>query len=344
MTNTQLWKDIEVLSSLRGTPGREDAVRNYLISRIEGHADYEVDALGNLLVRKKGKQPAACTLQFSAHMDEVGFIVTYIDEGGYLHFTSVGGVQPEVAGGRAVWVGDTPINGVIGAKAVHLCEGDEDKKPGKLSDMRIDIGAKNKAEAEALVSVGDMVTFTGPFRRFGEGRVAGRALDDRVGCAMLLQMVCSDDLACDCVFSFTVQEEGGCFGAATASYTLQPDIAIAVETTTAGDLAGTPEEKKVCRLGDGPVVSYMDGMTIYNYDLYRKVRALADEKGIPAQTKEAICGGNEARAMIIAGGGCRVLAVSVASRYLHSAACVCDETDVENTLRLLMALPEALAL
>ena len=137
---------------------------------------------------------------------------------------------------------------------------------------------------------------------YGEGRVAGRALDDRAGCAMLLAMI-REELPCDCCFSFTVQEEVGCFGGKTAAYTLRPDIAVAVETTTAGDLAGVPEERKVCRLGQGPVVSFMDRGTIYTYDLYKKVRALADENGIPNQTKEGVFGGNESRSLMTAAGG-----------------------------------------
>ncbi len=343
MKYEQLWKDIETLCALRGPSGREAAVREYLIEQIKGHAEYEVDPLGNLLVRKKGKKPAKKVLQLSAHMDEVGFIITNIDEKGFLSFAPVGGVQPEVTGGRMVLVGDNAIPGMVGCKPVHLCDDKERSDPGKISNMKIDIGAKDKAEAEKLVSLGDMVTFTGPVVHYGEGRVAGRALDDRAGCAMLLAMI-REELPCDCCFSFTVQEEVGCFGGKTAAYTLRPDIAIAVETTTAGDLAGVPEEKKVCRLGNGPVVSFMDRGTIYTYDLYKKVRALADENGIPNQTKEGVFGGNESRSLMTARGGSEVLAISIPSRYLHSPACVADERDIENTLELLRLLPGALAL
>ena len=117
-----------------------------------------------------------------------------------------------------------------------------------------------------------------------------------------------------------------------------------METTTAGDLAGVPEERKVCRLGQGPVVSFMDRGTIYTYDLYKRVRALADENGIPNQTKEGVFGGNESRSLMTAAGGCEVMAISIPSRYLHSPACVADEKDIENTLELLRLLPGALAL
>ena len=269
--------------------------------------------------------------------------MTGIDEKGFLSFAPVGGVQPEVTGGRMVLVGDDGIPGMVGCKPVHLCDEKERCDPGKLSAMKIDIGAKDKADAEKRVAPGDMVTFTGPVLHYGEGRVAGRALDDRAGCAMLLAMI-REELPCDCCFSFTVQEEVGCFGGKTAAYALRPDIAVAVETTTAGDLAGVPEERKVCRLGQGPVVSFMDRGTIYTYDLYKKVRALADENGIPNQTKEGVFGGNESRSLMTAAGGCEVMAISIPSRYLHSPACVADEKDIENTLELLRLLPGALAL
>lgn len=341
--NKELFENIKNLSYLRGISGREDAVRAYLIEQIEGHAEYEVDALGNLLVHKKGKTPAARTLLFSAHMDEVGFVVTHIDEKGYLRFAPVGGIVPEVTGGRAVLVGEPPVYGAIGCKATHLCRDKDEKDPGKIETMWIDIGAKDRTDAEHFVAVGDMVTFATEYRPMGEERVAARALDDRAGCAMMLQMI-RGELACDCKFAFTVQEETGCFGAKTAAYALNPDIAVAIECTTAGDLAGVSVEKQVCRVGAGPVVSFMDKGAIYSYDLYREVRALAEQAGIPTQTKEGIFGGNESRSLMTARGGCRVLAVSVPTRYLHSASCVAAYRDIEDTLRLLMLLPGALAL
>ena len=175
-------------------------------------------------------------------------------------------------------------------------------------------------------------------------KAASRSGVDSLHFGACLSVVFSAIVSCDCCFSFTVQEEVGCFGGKTAAYTLKPDIAIAVETTTAGDLAGVPEERKVCRLGNGPVVSFMDRGTIYTYDLYRKVRALADENKIPNQTKEGVFGGNESRSLMTARGGSEVLAISITSRYLHSPACVADERDIENTLELLRLLPGALAL
>lgn len=341
--NELLQKNLMALCCLRGVSGREEAVRDFLIEQIKDCAEHRVDALGNLLVTKKGKQPAAHRLLFSAHMDEVGFVVTHIDEKGFLRFAPVGGVQPEVTGGRAVLVGDAPIYGVIGCKATHLCKDKEEKQPGKIEEMWIDIGAKDKADAEALVVPGDMVTFASGWRPIGDGAISARAIDDRAGCAALLTMIQSE-LPCDCSFAFTVQEEVGCFGAKTAAYALRPEIAVAVEGTTAGDLAGVPEEKAVCRVGRGPVVSFMDKGAIYDHALYRTIRAEAQKAGIPTQTKEGVFGGNESRSLMTAGKGCRVAAVSVPVRYLHSALAVASLADIEDTFRLLSLLAEALAL
>lgn len=341
--NEILQKHLMALCCLRGISGREEAVRDYLIEQIKDHAEYRVDALGNLLVTKKGNKPAARRLLFSAHMDEVGFVVTHIDDKGFLRFAPVGGILPEVTGGRAVLVGDQPLYGVIGCKATHLCKEKEEKRPGKIEEMWIDIGAKEKAEAEGLVSPGDMVTFASGWRPMGDGAVSARAIDDRAGCAALLTMI-QGETACDCFFAFTVQEEVGCFGAKTAAYALRPEIAVAVEGTTAGDLAGVPEEKAVCHVGSGPVVSFMDKGAIYDHELYRTVRAAAQKAGIPSQTKEGVFGGNESRSLMTAGEGCRVLAVSVPVRYLHSAFAVASLADVEETYRLLSLLPEALGL
>lgn len=341
--NKTLLQHLKALCLLRGPSGREEAVRDYLIKEIGDHAECRIDPLGNLLVHKSGHAPATRRLLLSAHMDEVGFIVTHIDEKGFLRFAPVGGIQPEVTGGRAVLVGDAPLYGVIGCKATHLCKEKEEKEPGKIEEMWIDIGATDRADAEAVVAVGDMVTFASEYRPMGEEHLAARAIDDRAGCAMLLTMI-QGELPCDCDFSFTVQEETGCFGAKTAAFALAPEIAVAVEGTTAGDLAGVPEEKRVCRVGGGPVVSFMDKGTVYDYELYRTVRALAKENGISAQTKEGIFGGNESRSLMTAGAGCRILAISVPVRYLHSASSVAALPDIEETFRLLMTLPGALAL
>ena len=270
----ELKKLLETLTALRGISGREDAVREAILAEIKDHCEsWTVDNLGNLLVEKKGRARAAKRVQFSAHMDEVGFIVTYIEEDGTLRFTPVGGVMASVTAARPVLVGANALPGIIGTKPIHLMEKSEHEEYAKTSDMAIDIGASSREEAQKLVKVGDMVTFAGGFTPMGD-LVRAKAIDDRAGCALLIKLIQSD-LPYDCCFSFTVQEETGCAGAKAAAYSLAPELAVAVEGTTAGDIPGAPAHKVVCRVGKGPVVSFMDKGTIYTRELYDAAFAAA---------------------------------------------------------------------
>ena len=327
------------LCLLPGVSGREDAVRDYIRSAVAptGYPCRE-DNLGNLLVEVKGAKTPDKKIVLSAHMDEVGFIITGIDEDGTLRFTNVGGIMPAVASGRAVFVGDGAVPGVIGAKPIHLLGADEKEKYTPLEDMRIDIGAADKAQAEKLAAPGDRVVFWSVCREMGEGAFCVKAIDDRAGCALLLELILGETLPHDCTFIFTTQEESGCVGARGAAFQVAADIAIAVEGTTAGDMTDTPDHKKVCRMGGGPVVSYMDKGTVYDAALYRQAVEEAQAAGIPWQTKELVAGGNESRSYQQTGAGSRVLAVSMPVRYLHSATSVASWQDAENTLALLRRL------
>ena len=186
----RLLEEMKELTQLRGISGCEDEVREYLIKKIEGHCDsYKVDNMGNLIVHKKGKKAGEKRVLFSAHMDEVGFIITHITAEGMLHFETVGGVTPAVTAGRPVLVGKKAVPGVIGTRPIHLLTEEERKDYAKVEDMRIDIGAKDKKEAEEMVSLGDMATFIGPWKELGENTILARAIDDRAGCALLLELV-----------------------------------------------------------------------------------------------------------------------------------------------------------
>ena len=330
----RLLEEMKELTQLRGISGCEDEVREYLIKKIEGHCDsYKVDNMGNLIVHKKGKKAGEKRVLFSAHMDEVGFIITHITAEGMLHFETVGGVTPAVTAGRPVLVGKKAIPGVIGTRPIHLLTEEERKDYAKVEDMRIDIGAKDKKEAEEMVSLGDMATFIGPWKELGENTILARAIDDRAGCALLLEML-RGELEYDCTFAFVVQEETGCAGSKAVAFQERPDIAVAVESTTAGDLPTAPEGRQVCRVGAGPVISFMDKGTIYPWELYQKATGIAGEAGIPWQTKEGVFGGNDARSYASSAAGAKVLAVSLPVRYLHAANTLVNKTDIENTRKL----------
>ena len=320
----------EILKTLcdeYGISGNESTVASRIIGMIEDYADsYYVDNLGSVIAFKKGARTPAKKILIDAHTDEVGMIVTGFAADGGLCFTTVGGVDARVILGRLVLVGEDRIPGVIGTKAIHMQSEEERKTAVPVDKLYIDIGCSSKEEAQALVDYGDEVCFPAGFGTFGNGYLKGKAIDDRFGCAVMVELIRSE-LPCDCWFSFSVQEEVGCRGAAASAFAVAPDYAIVLETTTAADLAGVSEPKSVCTLGKGAVVGFMDRGTVYPRDLYKLCHQLGAEKGIPVQTKTMVAGGNDARSIHQAAGGIKTIAVSAPSRYLHSPFCVVKESD-----------------
>lgn len=323
------------LCALDGTSGGEAAVREYIINHINAD-EVTVDPLGNLLVFKKGKITPKNRIMFAAHMDEVGFMVTDITDGGELRFGAVGGIDPRVLLGRGVRFGGG-IRGVVGTKAVHQQTADERKKAPTFDEMLIDIGVSDREQAEKLVRRGDCAVFDSDAFRFGDGYIKSKAIDDRAGCLIMMDMI-NGEPEYDAWYAFTVQEEIGTRGAKAAAFTIAPDIAVVLETTTACDIAGVSGEKRVCELGGGCVVSFMDRSTIYDRELYNIARQTADRLGIPNQTKTLIAGGNDSGAIHISGRGVRTCALSVPCRYLHSPACVIKESDLAATSALAAAV------
>lgn len=334
-------KNIQTLSQLNGISGDESQVREYIISQIKDYCSYQVDSLGNLICFKKGMIIPSKRLLISAHMDEVGMIVTAVTEEGLLKFTTVGGIDQRVILGRAVSLYRTGTTGVIGTKAVHQQSAEERSNAVKPEDMFIDIGASSKEEALQLAQPGDSIAFLGECKEFGDGCLQGKALDDRIGCAVLIEMIQSK-LKYDTYFLFAVQEEVGLRGAKAAAFAIEPDLAIVVEATTAADLSGIPEHKQVCRLGKGAVVGFMDRSTIYHKELYEITHALAEKYEVPCQTKSMVAGGNDAGAIHISGKGVKTIAVSVPCRYLHSPFCMVKKEDVDSVYKVVSMLAEYL--
>jgi endoglucanase len=318
---------LEKLCTLNGISGDENEVRNYICSQIEGKCEYHTDAPGNIIAFKKGKKTPTKKLLVDAHMDEVGFIITYIKSDGTLSFASVGGINESVVIGRHVKIGKNKINGVIGSKAVHNLSDDEKNTIPKFKSLYIDIGAENREDAQKYVRTGDSVCFDSEYIKFGDDKIKCKAIDDRAGCAILIDLI-NSELEYDTYFSFSVQEEVGLRGAKTVSFAVNPDFAVIAETTTASDIAGCNDEKRVCELGKGAVVSFMDKSTVYDKELFRLAFDTADEKNIPCQTKTMVAGGNNSGAIHISGNGVRTLAVSVPCRYLHSPSCVAQYSDI----------------
>ena len=320
------------LCLLNGTSGREEAVRNYIIEKIKDKCEYSVDALGSVIAFKKGRKAPDKKVLLAAHTDEVGFIITDITDDGYLRFAPVGGIDAAVVLGRRVDING--IKGVVGAKAVHLLSDDEKKNEPAFDKLAIDIGAADKAEAENAVSLGDCAYFASDYCEFGDGFIKSKALDDRIGCMLMIELI-NSDLEYDTYFCFNVQEEVGLRGSGCSAYAVKPDVAVILESTTAADIDGVTGGDKCCVLGKGPVVSFMDGRTIYDKQIFDLAFEVAKENNIKIQTKTKIAGGNDAGAIQKSGAGCRVAAVSLPFRYIHSGSSVVKIGDIEETRRFL---------
>jgi endoglucanase len=306
---------LKQLCEINGASGDEDRVADFVVANIPPSGTViRRDNLGNVLVFKKGRQTPPKLVMFTAHMDEVGFIVTSVTNDGYLKFATVGGITPAAVFGRQVAIETAAgrVPGVIAGKSVHLLSRTEKDTQPKVDDLVIDIGAADKKEAESHIRPGDYAYFVGEFV-VRDGRITAKAIDNRLGCAVMLALL-KDTPEYDCVFAFTVQEEIGCRGASAAAFNLEPDICIVLEATTACDTADVKDADKICELGAGPVLSFMDKGTIYDRKLYK----IATECGVKFQTKSKIVGGNDASVIHKAAGGVRTLAVSVPCRYIHT--------------------------
>lgn len=338
--NKQLLAD---LCAIDGVSGHEKAVRDYVLAHLnESSAPMEVhtDNMGNVIVHLIGKEKANKIVQLDAHMDEVGFIITGIGEDGFLRFDTIGGIDSRVLFGHHVRIGAQ--KGVIGGKAGHQCCADETKKVPSADSLRIDIGADSKEESEKLVKIGDCGTFDNELIWIGEDHFLGKAVDDRVGCMLLLELA-QKQPSRDLWLSFSVQEEIGLRGAGVATEAIRPNYAVAIDATTAADVAGNSPDQSVCFVGQGAVVSFADRATLYDPELYQRIRKMADEKGIPTQTKTTVAGGNNAGAMQGRHTGVRMTAVSLPCRYIHSSACMGKIQDVDAMYNLLEMLAEELS-
>ena len=328
------------LCALPGTSGCEDAVRAFVLKRVKPFADeIRTDAIGNVMVFRKGRKALDRPVAVCAHMDEVGVIIKKITEDGMLKFGFVGGVDPRVVIGRPVRFGDVP--GVIGIKAVHLTTAAERRTMPKTKNLYIDIGATSRAAAEKLVSLGDYGVFDSAVVEFGDGLIKAKAIDDRVGCAALLRLL-EDEPPVDTWFCFTVQEETGLRGAASMAFALDPGFAMVLEGTTAADLAEVKGADAVCRVRGGVVLPFMDGATIYDAALFELLRDACTKRGIPWQTKTRVAGGTDAGRIHRSRAGVRVCAAAAPVRYIHSPSSVAAKADCEAVLAAARAFLEEL--
>ncbi len=323
------------LTQINGVSGNENAVREYIYNIIKAKCDdIKIDSMGNMVAYKKGKIKNNKKMMIAAHMDEVGFILSSITDDGFLKFKIVGGIDSRVLPSKYVTVGSKNQTGLIGSKAIHLMSKQERTNITKTKELYIDIGAKDKKEAEKKVAVGDYVSFKSDYVEFGNDLIKAKALDDRAGCAILMEML-DERYDFDLYAAFTVQEEVGLRGARVCAYSVKPDIAIVIETTACSDTTGVLGYNHSTVLGSGPAVSLIDRRTYYDKDFADFIYNLAKANNIPVQYKRASFGGNDAGEIHISNHGVKTAAISMPVRYIHTPSCVISKKDFNNTTKLL---------
>lgn len=331
---------LKKLSLARGVTGDEGEVRELISTLVAPYADsVRTDELGSLIAFKKGRDSSK-KLMVAAHMDEVGLIVKYINEDGLLKVLPMGGIDPRVVTGRKVLIGEKRIPGVICTKAIHLQSEEERKNAPDFKKLFIDIGAKDKKDAENAISLSDTAVFDSDFYEFGEGFIKGKALDNRCGCLSAIEAIKGTPYY-DTYFVFTVEEEIGLRGAYAASYEIQPDFAIIVDTTTAADFEGIEDYRRSTTLGSGTVIFFIESTSIYKKCIADFAVSEAKAAGIAYQHKNVAVGGLDAGAVQRSRAGVDTLSIATPCRYLHSPSCVVKKSDLENTVKLLRRLVES---
>jgi putative aminopeptidase FrvX len=314
-------------------------VRELIVQAVRGRVDeYRVDSMGNLVVLKRASAPArrrgALKVLIAAHMDEVGLMIVHAENDGRLRFEKVGGIDDRVLPSKVLLIGEGQVPGVVGVKPIHKLSPGESEKVMKSEDLLIDIGAASREEALGSVHLGDYATFSTHFSPFGDGLVRGKALDDRTGCALIVDLL-EEDYPFDLYGAFTVQEEVGSRGAQVIAFVVEPDLAFVLESTVCDD---SPKEKDLSpttRLGDGPALTIADKSSISDKRLVRLVTTTARENEIPLQVKQPLIGGTDAGRFQLTRGGVPSLVLSVPTRYIHSPASVLSLRDYELTRQLM---------
>jgi endoglucanase len=327
---------IKELTDLNGVSGNEKEVRDFIIEKISDLCDsIKVDSIGNIIAYKKGSS-SKNKVMLSAHMDEVGFIVSGYNEKGFLKFKTVGGIDDRILSGKKVLVGRKRLCGVIGAKPIHQQEKDERDKITKVKNLYIDIGAESKEEAERLVPLGEFVSFDSEFTELGNDNIKAKALDDRVGCAVLIEVL-KHSFQFDIYACFTVQEEVGLRGAQVAAYNVMPQAAIVIEGTTCADIPDVEPFEYSTILGNGAALTIMDRTCYCDKEMVSFLQMVAIKNNIKIQFKQTTTGGNDSGKIQRTGTGVKTASISVPCRYIHSPVSVMSRSDFDCVERLTIA-------
>lgn len=314
---------LKELSELNGVSGNEAKVRKFIIAQIKDYVDdIRVDRIGNIIAYKPGKNSES-KIMISAHMDEVGLIINSINPEGLLGFTLVGDIDSRILISKPVIVGDNEIPGIIGAKPIHLQKKEERKKALDYSELYIDIGSSSKEQSEKLVGIGDYVSFKSTFIEFGNDMFKGKALENRAGCDILIDLLKKEtDVAFYAVFS--VMKEIGIFGGQPATYSIDPDINIILDSYCGKS-----------KLGAGPVLSLMERGAYFSSDLTKAIIDISSKNNIPYQIHGFDDNKSDASNIQVSGRGSKSIKVSIPCKYRRSAVTTINKKDLSNIKLLL---------
>lgn len=337
--NTKL---LEELCLTPGPPGGEEPIRKIVRREIESLVDeIEVDAMGNVIALKKGRGDQR--VMVAAHMDEISFMITHIDDQGFARFTTLGGFDPKTLTAQRVIVhgygGD--LLGVMGSKPIHLMTAEERGKAPKLQDYFIDFGLSG-AEVRKRIRVGDKATRERDMAMVGDS-FCTKSLDNRISVFILIEALRQMDTpAHDFYAVFTVQEEVGLRGAATAAHRVQAHYGLGLDTTIANDLPSAQEHERVTQLGKGTAIKMLDSSVITDSRMVRFLEGVAKRHAIPYQPEILLGGGTDTGAMQRAGNGAVVGCISIPTRHIHSVVEMCHRDDVQGSIDLLARASEEL--
>ncbi len=332
---------LKKLSEACGISGFETEIREIIKDELKDSVDeMETDVMGNLITTHKGKEGKP-SIMLASHMDEIGLMVSYIDDEGFLRFVKIGGINDQMLLNQKVYIQteDGEVPGIIGSKPPHITSAAEAKKIVPYTDMFIDIGAKDKEQAETLVSVGDPIVFHTEFEECLNDLVMGKAMDNRVGCTVMTEVMKQTKSDATVYGVATVQEEVGLKGAKTSAFKLNPDMAIALDVTIAGDHPGVKPENAPVKAGKGPVICFADasGRGLISHPMMKKLLVEAAESaGLDYQIEVGDGGTTDATAIHLTREGIATATLSSGARYIHTPTSMINVKDVEDTVKLLV--------
>jgi endoglucanase len=332
---------LEKLSNACGVAGREEEVRSLMKNFLKPYVDeVKEDKLGNIIGIKKGKKNAP-KVMLAAHMDEIGLLVKIISKKGFIQFAKIGGIDDRIllAQKVIVYTEKGPLHGIIGSKPPHIQKEEERKRVLTCDELFIDIGAENQEQAKKMgVKIGDPVGFDIKFAKVGKNIVIGRAFDDRVGCAVMVEVMKRlEKTECTVYAVGTVQEEVGLRGATTAAFGIYPDVGIALDVTIAGDVPGVREVEAPIKLGKGPSIEIADMGLIAHPKVVRLLVDAAEENKIPYQLETGLPGSTDAARISLTREGVPSGVISIPTRYIHSPSSLLSLEDAEKTVKLTVA-------